>query len=137
MGQSCKHRSACFISLLLKTEISTWHLCDYPGCGSGTHGEGNESPSEAVSAQICARSTDILGGNSPHVVATSRFNAYQALQLYTKTLKSSSPLLQIIKHYFNEILKKYPSLYGNVAQKCRSSRHFAILSPCFTPFLSV
>ena len=67
MGQFRKHRAACFISLLLKTETGTWHLCDYPTCWKGTRNEGNESLLLVVSAQICARSTDILHGNYPRL----------------------------------------------------------------------
>ena len=65
MGQFRKHRAACFISLLLKTETGTWHLCDYPNLGENPHNEGNKSLLLVAFAQICARSTDILHGNYP------------------------------------------------------------------------
>jgi len=54
----------------------------------------------------------------PHArVATSRFNAYQALQLYTKSLKIAIPLLYFFTHHFTEISRSFPLFYGNLAQK--------------------
>ena len=39
-------------------------------------------------------------------VATSRFNAYQALQLYTKSPKIAIPLLYFFTHYFTRNLQE-------------------------------
>ena len=50
-------------------------------------------------------------------VATSRFNAYQALQLYTKSPEIAIPLLYFLHIISNEIYKKFPHVYSNTAQK--------------------
>ena len=68
----------------------------------------------------------------PHArVATSRFNAYQALQLYTKSVQNAIPLLYFFTHHFAEISRNFLQLYGKLAQK---QAFFHISTAGFPPF---
>jgi hypothetical protein len=117
VGQFCKHRAACFLFPLLKTETATWHLRDYPAWWENTPDESNEF---VIRWYLLKSAPDqrTYSTEIPHArVATSRFNAYQALQLYTKTSKISSPLAHFLHIIPNEIYLISTHNCGYIAQK--------------------
>ena len=102
-----------------------------------THGKRNVFAAFGrVFAQICARSTDILHGNYPLLAATSRFNAYQALQLYTKSSQKSIPLVQLFTCNTNLTFDNFTPISWSLCTKTsafhQKMRFFKVHGGCFT-----
>lgn len=128
-GNSRKHRSVCFFFCLSKTENAhgTCELSDQ----RGTHAAMVTTAALVAFAQICARSTDILHGNSPLLAATSRFNAHQALQLYTKTFEIAILFVHFLSRYFKRTFTEPFPILWSFYTKTASFSFFLVVFPCF------
>ena len=135
MGQVLQTPSRVFLFSPFKNGKCTWHMWIFRPFKATRSAV--TCAAWLIFAQICARSTDILHGNYPLLAATSRFNAPQALQLYTKIAKIaivSNDFLHMIK---NKLLQTLHAFYSNIAQKQAFYPHFAPVLPLlfriFTP----
>ena len=123
MGHFRKHRAVCFISLLLKTETGTWHLCYFPKLGKDTPAKVTRSPF-CVFAQICARSTDILHGNYPRSRGNLPLQRISSPTIIHENLKKSNTFATFFYTSFQTNFCKIETPYMVMLHKNRSISRF-------------